>query len=300
MNDLTVKTDYSSIIERFIQDQQISESSRVTYRSAIKVFFSFAESYPQLDKHVLLQYRQSLIDGNVSQSTVSLYITVVRVFFKWAESEGLTKDYARTIKGGKIDTRRFYKEPLTATQAKQLIEATENKRDRALIILMLFTGIRRIEAVRAKVGDISNKGDKTVLWVQGKGHYEKDDFVKLEPIVLEAIGDYLSERGAKDGEPLFMSRAVNYKGQPLSAVSVTIIIKNYLRKIGIVSRKITAHSLRHTFVTLGLMAGVSLRNMQLEARHMNLATTQRYAHDLDRMTNEATASVVGAVYEAVA
>ena len=73
-----------------------------------------------------------------------------------------------------------------------------------MLILMLTMGLRTIEVSRANVEDIRNSGDSTVLYVQGKGHTEKDAMVRMPSVVEDAIRDYLKARKSSSlTEPLF-------------------------------------------------------------------------------------------------
>jgi len=91
------------------------------------------------------------------------------------------------------------KDPLTVDDVSGLLgsidrSTIEGKRDYALINLLIRTGLRTIETIRADVGDIRQASGETVLSVQGKGRDEKDELVILTPPSLNPIREYLTAR----------------------------------------------------------------------------------------------------------
>ena len=119
---------------------------------------------------------------------------------------------------------------------------------------------------------------ETVLFIQGKGKTSKGDFVKISEPVMAAIRGYLALRGeVKDDEPLFASTAHRNAGQRLTTRSISGICKQAMIRAGFNSPRLTAHSLRHSAVTLALLAGVSIQEVSQFARHssINITSQQR-------------------------
>jgi integrase/recombinase XerC/integrase/recombinase XerD len=160
------------------------------------------------------------------------------------------------------------------------------KRDLALLNLLIRTGLRTIEVIRADIGDIRQQGTEALLWIQGKGQDAKDQFVILTDNTLRPIYEYLQARGARDKDkPLYASISDRNNGTRLTTRSVRRIVKERLRSIGIDSERLTAHSLRHTTITLSLEAGATIQEAQALGRHANINTTLIYAHNIDRLKN---------------
>lgn len=136
------------------------------------------------------------------------------------------------------------------------------------------------------------------MHIQGKGREEKTDYIKVQPIVERAIRSYLKSDSRKlnPKEPLFSSTSNNSKGKRLSTRSISGIVKNRLVKTGYDSERLTAHSLRHTAVTLTLLGGQTLQEVQQFARHTNITTTQIYAHNLDRAKNKCEEVIAKAIF----
>ena len=163
---------------------------------------------------------------------------------------------------------------------------------------MITGGLRDIEVSRAKIEDIRNVGNSTVLYIQGKGRDEKTDYIKIQPEIEKAIREYLTTREILDtSEPLFISNSNHNKGGQLTTRSISRIVKTRLQAAGYDSDRLTAHSLRHTAVTLSLIGGKSLQETQQFARHSNIATTQVYAHNLDRAKNNCEEVIARAIFK---
>jgi len=108
--------------------------------------------------------------------------------------------------------------------------------------------------------------------------------VLLTEKTLKPINEYLAERDkTEDAEPLFGSLSDMNQGQRLTTRSVSRIVKGYLRRIGLNSDRLTAHSLRHTAITLALKGGATIQEAQALGRHANINTTLIYAHNIDRL-----------------
>jgi integrase/recombinase XerC/integrase/recombinase XerD len=218
----------------------------------------------------------------MSSLTVGSYITSVRRFYEWTEAN---KYYPNVAKGVKTPKRKqqFKKQPLLPAQATALLNFYQDKalRDYAIISLLLRTGLRTIEVIRASVEDITFKGSQRVLLIQGKGRDEKDNFVVLTDKTYQPIADYLATRSSIASGPLFTSTSNNSKGDRLTTRSISYIAKEGLKAIGLDERSFTAHSLRHTTAVNILRAGGSLETAQFTLRHSNPATTQIYTATLE-------------------
>ena len=248
----------------------------------------------------IIAYREYL-KGSHKPTTVQNYIVAVRLFFQWTEQKGLYPNVAEHIKGAKLD-KNHKKDYLTSRQVKKVLETAKEEslqglRDYAILALMFTGGLRTIEVSRANIEDLRIAGDSEVLYLQGKGHEEKTDYIKLIPKVEDAIRVYLKARGTLDPtEPLFTSTSNNRRGDRISTRTICGIVKNALKNAGYDSDKLTAHSTRHTAVTLALMGGQKLEEVQQFARHKNLATTLIYAHNLDRAKNNCEATIAKAIF----
>ena len=275
------------LVDRFIASQDVKESSKLLYRRTLKQYFNWVEDKGYLLSEIarpqLLEYKQDLLSSDKSSLTVGSYITSVRRFYEWTEAN---KFYPNVAKGIKTPKRKqqFKKQPLLPAQATALLSYYQDKalRDYAIVNLLLRTGLRTIEIIRANVEDITFKGSQRVLLVHGKGRDEKDNFVLLTDKAYQPIAEYLATRGkVNSSEPLFTSTSNNSKGERLSTRSISYIAKEGLKAIGLDERAFTAHSLRHTTAVNILRGGGSLEQAQMTLRHSNPATTQIYTATLN-------------------
>lgn len=284
--------------KRFIAYLDASQKTIQTYQRALRQFFRYLYSkgikYPE--RRDILAYRDEL-KTNLRPSTVQSYIIVVKLFFRWTAQERLYPDIAEHIKGAKL-TKEHKKDYLTSNQAKGVLEKQkDNVRNYALLAIMLTGGLRTVEICRAKVGDIRTLGNDTVLYVQGKGRDEATEYIKLTSEVENALRRYLNSRGRlQANDALFVSTSNNSLGKPLTTRSISQIIKKSLLEAGFDSSRLTAHSLRHTAVTLALLNGVKLEEVQQFARHKNISTTMIYAHHLDRTKNQCEDTLSNALF----
>jgi integrase/recombinase XerC/integrase/recombinase XerD len=276
-----------SLVDSFIQAQDVKLSSKELYRRTLKQYFNWIDKKNYLLSEIarpqLLEYKDELLNSGMSSLTVGSYITSVRRFYEWAEAN---KFYPNVAKGIKTPKRKqqFKKQPLLPEQATALLSYYQDRtlRDYAVISLLLRTGLRTIEVIRASVEDIVFKGSQRVLLVHGKGRDEKDNFVLLTDKAYKPIAEYLATRGkVNSSEPLFTSSSNNSKGERLTTRTISYIAKEGLKAIGLDERSFTAHSLRHTTAVNILRGGGSLEQAQFTLRHSNPATTQIYTATLN-------------------
>lgn len=288
----------------FLSFLDVKEKTVDTYRKALKrLFHYFMENrITRPIRSDLIAFRDEL-KATCKASTVKTYLTATRLFFRWLEQEGIYKNIADKIKGAKVE-HGHKKDALTVDQVKDVIDTFKEsddstaKRDYAIFVLMVTCGLRTIEVVRADIEDLRTLGSKTVLYVQGKGKDEKSEYVIITREVEKAIRSYLATRkDATDKAPLFSSTSNNSKGKRLSTRTVSGLVKDSLIKTGLNSSRLTAHSLRHTAVTLSLLGGSTLQEARQFARHSNIATTEIYAHNLERMANPCEGIVSSSIFK---
>ena len=281
------------LVQAFLSDQDVASSSRETYRRSLKQFISWLEltgrdqRLSTLTREDILAYKERL-QADKSSYTVSAYLTVVRKLYGWLESQKLYPDITRGVKGAK-KAKGHRKDCLTVAQIRQALDTMdrstlEGRRDYALLNLLVRTGLRTVEVARAQVQDIRQETGQAVLWIQGKGRDDKDDFVLLVEDTLQPLRDYLAARGTvSDEEPLFSSHSDRNRGQGLTTRSISRIVKQALQAVGLDSERLTAHSMRHTAITLAAAGGASLHQVQAMARHSDPKVTMVYFHNLERV-----------------
>ena len=275
----------------FLKSLDIRQSSKNTYQRQLHEFFLWLGeqkvSFPSRED--LLSYKEYLKnEKELAAFTVSGYLTAVRRLFEWLEATKVYPNIAKGIKGLKR-RRGFKKDALTVDQVKKLLSSIDQstlsgKRDYSILNLMIRTGLRTIEVVRANREDISKQGGETILFIHGKGRDGKDEIVVLTETTLQPIKNYIQARGkVRDEDALFASHSTKNKGKRLTTRSISRIVKNRLKDIDIDDGRLTAHSLRHTAITLSLLAGATPQEARAMARHSDINTTLVYAHNINRI-----------------
>lgn len=275
----------------YLLELDASEKTKASYQRALRAFASWLEEQRleplTIARDGVIAYRDALKEAH-KPATVNAYLTAVRSFYAWLESRRIYPNIAKGIKGVRMNSRSP-KEALTKEQAERLLVAPESPsnvasaRDYALVNLMTRRGLRTCEVARANIGDVRQVNGQAVLYVQGKGYSSKGDFVVLGEECLGPIAAYLRLRGrASDEEPLFAAVGNRNGGGRMTTRSISRIAKRSMERAGIVSPRLTAHSLRHTAVTFALLGGASVQEVQAMARHADISTTMVYAHNIDR------------------
>jgi site-specific recombinase XerD len=158
---------------------------------------------------------------------------------------------------------------LTAEEVSRLLAAVPNLRDRTAMEIAYATGLRLGEVLHLKLSDIDS-GCMLLRVDQGKG--KKDRNVMLGPALLESLRAYWR---------VYKPRVLLFPGDdPKRSLNATVIQRAFVqakREARIVKR-VSFHSLRHSFATQLLESGVNVRTIQALLGHRSLATTQRYIH----------------------
>lgn len=296
-------------IERYIAYTDLKKISKDSYRNILWHWATYLEDKGILEptRNDLISFKEDMLKQNESAS-VQKYIVVIRGFYRYLKFIGLYEDISYQVRGCKVETT-FKRMPLSIKDSRKLIRKAKRKatnelgkRDYALVVLFLTTGIRSIEASRADVEDIDMIDGEYVLHIQGKGRDSKADYVKLSKETFDSLSDYINlvnqDNIIKDNDktPLFLSQIKAGKQGRLSTKSIRSIVKELLVSIGYDSRAYSVHSLRHTFATTALIQGASLLQTQEALRHKNISTTQIYSHMVEGMKSNTNKIVSNALF----
>ena len=190
---VALSADVEMLLERFLVEAELAETTKETYRRTLRGFFAWKEErgITDLDRSHILAYKQDML-ARVRPSTASTYLTAVKSMFKWLESVRAYPNVAADIKTVKLVGNIHRKDALTPAQAKRVLQVLKGdtlqaKRDFALVNLLIRVGLRSVEVTRGRLGDLRNRGDQTILLVQGKGRVEKDALVVLTDATLGPI-----------------------------------------------------------------------------------------------------------------
>jgi integrase/recombinase XerC len=213
-----------------------------------------------------------LHDRKLAKSSIARKLATVRSCFRYLARLGRVEfNPARQVTSPRLPTR--LPSFLPKDESKGLLDAeTEQSeaglRDHALLELLYATGLRVAECCGLDLDDVDRR--RGAVRVMGKGGKER--MVPAGDAALGALDAWLSVRGEGTGA-LF----TNSRGGRLGTRSVHRIVKRRARAAGI-ARRVTPHTLRHTFATHMLGEGADLRLIQELLGHSRLTTTQRYTH----------------------
>ncbi len=260
--------------------------SRFLERTKVKTPTQLTE--PVVREFRIWLNREPGVSGSMKKKTQNYYLIAVRAFLKYLQKLGIESLSPEKIELAKVGGRDL--DLITADELNRLMkgpsgESLQALRDRAILELLFSTGLRVSELCSLNA-DIDLSRDE--FSVRGKG--EKVRVVFLSPSAKKAVAEYLKKRGDM-GEALFVGYGrggTSGKGvdrKRLTSRSVQYIVKQYAVKAGI-TRKVTPHTIRHSFATDLLENGADLRSVQALLGHANIATTQVYTHVTDKHLRE--------------
>lgn len=202
-------------------------------------------------------YLAELFDTK-SKNTIMLAAAALKFFYV----EVLKKNFS-DVKVPKKD--RALPEILSKEEVKKLINSADNVKSRLIMSTLYSSGLRVSELVNLKVDDL-NMLENTGWVRRGKG--SKDRLFAVSKELAEDLQNYLKGREHK---------FVFSKDKPLTTRNIQKIIKGAKMRAGI-NKKVTPHTLRHSFATHLLEQGTDIRIIQAMLGHSSLSTTQIYAH----------------------
>jgi site-specific recombinase XerD len=265
---------------RTLQGQNFSPKTVRAYGDDLAQFLTWVEQN-RVDWDTPTRFTRGDIEGFMQHLAAKRLTGVTRVrklaairkFFTFLEENSiLAANPAHTVKGA----RREEKEPniLYKEQYKALLfEASDNIRDYAIIQTFLQTGIRLSELVNLHVDDVDI--EHRILTVrQGKG--KKDRQIPLVDDVLKAFRNYLRYRNTElivDDDTFFLAK----NGTSLAVSTVKYLVAKYVKKAGI-RKKVSVHTLRHTFGAHKADKHMSLATLQELMGHKKKETTLKYIH----------------------
>ncbi len=260
-------------------------------------------------------YRDELLARSAAPKTINRRISSLSGFYKYVGAAAAELRLPITVpnpahaqfvgrsSSDPVDETRA----LTISQARQLMSLPQGHdvllaRDRAILKLYLYSGIRLATGSRLRVEDFEQQGGEAVLRLREKGDRRRT--IGLHYAAAQAIVEYLDTAGLRSG-PLFRPQRMGPQGpladRAMHPVTMYLLLENYLMKLPGAMREVrrpdestameclyTPHSLRATTATLLLDAGIDIRKVQELLGHRHITTTQIY--DKRRRTTAESAS----------
>jgi len=282
------KRDYKMHQETFINhlrfEKRLSPHSVIAYTNDLNQFYTYlkttysAENIKDINHSIIRSWIVSLMENKIAARSVNRKISTLKSYYKFLLREKVVEiNPMNKIQSPKSPKRL----PVFVEESKMgaLIEDVsflddfEGRRNLLIIELLYFTGMRRIELVNLKEGDIDfYKGTVKVL-----GKRNKERLIPITNELIDLIKEYLIQRKKLNnisGEYLFLTN----KGNHIYPTAVYRIVKSSLEKVTTLAKK-SPHVLRHTFATHLLNNGANLNAIKELLGHANLAATQIYTHN---------------------
>ncbi|WP_411732201.1 tyrosine-type recombinase/integrase [Paeniglutamicibacter sp.] len=249
-----------------------------TYTFALKKYLRWCDSNGldplQVKRPILELYVRWMENSGIARSTLAHQLGVVRGYYRFAAiDEFIPKNPAEFVRVPRYAEDEARMLGLDRFELGAMLQAarTANPTEWALVVLMGMLGLRVSEACSIQVQDFQHhEGGHRVLKFTGKGG--KRATIPLPVPVQRALDAAAGER--TEG-PLLFRQSGRRKGTPHCRTSVRPVIERLARQAKI-DRHVHSHMLRHSFVGVALDAGVSLRDVQLAARHRSSNTTAQY------------------------
>ena len=289
----TVPPAANELILGYLSEANLLEESKATYTKSLNAFFAWLDSersggaLVNFSHTTVRKYLAGMKKQQVSPFTIQVRLSAIKGLSRWVVDhhdrlpgagghgggapDSLDRDQLDALRG--IDRIRsprleqqFHRDGLSEEGRTWLLDCVVDSKWQAIITLMGWCGLRTVEVTRLRVRDVDFSASR--LYVQGKG---KEDKVAVQ--LLEECAYFLAlyikeyERGNSGSEPLFPG---------LTTRQIRYHTGKFLKKAGLKTARISAHSLRHTTGQVLLKQGVDPIYVQRHLRHKSFATTQIY------------------------
>jgi len=288
MNDLSYDEAMAGFLDYLKEYRSFSPWTVRAYATDLRMLREFLEKRlgrvprpTEITREMIVQFGVSL--RGASPLTLRRKYACISSFFGFLQDMG----YATANPARRLPLPRVSQPVpvcLTEEMAQRLIAAADRPWSKAMIVLLLSTGIRRSEAVGITLDDLDL--EKRQLLIRGKG--DKERVVPLTDQAVDAIQAYLPHRTRTQSRHLFVSA---WKGQPLHGRCINRMLKIIIQNAGLEGQGITPHKLRHTFATHLIRNGADVRTVQELLGHSDIQTTARYLHSDTRTKQTAVAKL---------
>jgi integrase/recombinase XerD len=275
-------------------EKNASTNTTAAYKNDLSQFSEFLESsgfrsaLTGVSGATIIAFVEQLRQKGYKDATVARKVAAVKSFFGFLAAEGMVaQDPTEQLKSPQVG--KSLPHSLSIAEVDELLEqparktTPEGQRDKAMLELLYATGLRVTELVSLDRDDVALESVPVTVRCTGKGDRER--ILPLTQRSVEELRQYIfkirprlvrsrSEKDPHTGRvrhPLF----VNRRGERLTRQGFWLILKNYAIEAKL-DRKITPHTLRHTYATHMLSGGMPLRNVQDALGHASISTTQIY------------------------
>ncbi len=273
-------------VEEYVRCQHRSYCSPNTIRNsqmALESFMLYLEetgkkAFEEIEKRDIEGFVEHQQDRGLKLSTVKTRLATIKAFLRFMKEKGLIGEEVFPWKL-KIKVPETLPRALDPEDVDRLLAASVSVRDRAMIMLLLRTGMRIGELLNTRVMDVNLMEQKILIYEAQKNH--RGRVVYFSDDAKAALEEWLENRDSKQVF-LFSGR----KGKILSYAAARMIFMKYLEKAGLSHKGYTLHCLRHTYATDLLNAKMPLEILKNLMGHRSLEVTRRYARLRDKTKEE--------------
>jgi len=288
---LPISNIYVKIFLAERQDRLRGDLSLATYATILNQFFNSIES--DLSRFNKRAAEKFVLSPSLSDYTKRLYKSVLKTFCDWAilyqgfsdkelskeqkvvkkgllliSTQSLRQISAIKVRSSRSQLKKYHKESLTEKQRDRMLRICKNQRERAIISLMAWNGLRTVEITRLNVSDCLFKDRKIAVWGKGKSSRSKD-LIRFFSAPIAETKAYLKQNSISKGK--------TFPG--ISKTEINRVVKVKFQELGLFNKpgKYSPHSLRHTAGQIMYDKKVPLEFIQKTLRHSSMETTMVYA-----------------------
>jgi len=282
-----MREDVKRFLDYMTVERGVSPNTLVAYRNDLNQLTEYLEtSHPEdnfgweeVVGEIMTSYLLRLHDRGYSDTTRARKVASAKSLFGYLLDEGvISKDPTENLSSPRIG--RSLPEALTVEEVEELLRSVSRgdtpdvKRDQGMLELLYASGLRVTELVSLDIDDVNLEQGSVRCY--GKG--AKERVIPIHQNAVDVIKVYLADgrphiSNQKSGPSLFLNR----RGERLTRQGFWLILKGHAKRAGI-EKKITPHTLRHSFATHLLRGGAPLRHVQELLGHASITTTQVYTH----------------------
>ena len=287
-----------SLSEQYLKEKNLASATLKSYRIAFKKFIAYLKenTIEYAKTSDVVRYREIRRDLGHSSHYIYIDISALKGLYHYLKVNQdrlkLPKEYTFDIMSQVKNERikhRVKKTILSLAQAKHLLLHTkENRkyiwhyRDHAMLYVMITSGLRPIEIVRAKRSNYQTREGIPLLYIEGN---HPKEYVKLSKGAQQALSAYLNKR--QDDNPyLFIAHKKPSSKGHLSRTFFKDMFLRVLKDVGLDGLNITPHCLRHTAAIINLQRGASIEETRMLMRHANIQSTLVYKDYVERLNDD--------------
>ena len=257
------------LIKRYCACLLIDGKSAKTVYQYKRQLTRFAEAdgtpFMERDAYAIRYYLACLKENGLANSTLQNTRTYIHAFYQWlVDEEVIEKNPCSNIKP--IKTPKEIRQPFTQVELDMLRAVCRKTKERALIEVLVTSGLRVSELSTMDVTDI-DYGSLTVHVRHGKGAKERITYIT--DVAKMHLQKYLSERNDNN-----TSMFINYKNERLGAGGIRVILHDLEKRSGV--HNVHPHRFRRTFATNLAVRGMAIQDIQQLMGHSSISTTMRY------------------------